>query len=123
MVAVMELKNLSSPDETRNLPKTKVEVVNFADVSIMRATFKPGWKWSECVRPTAGTKTCQIPHIQYIISGHMKLLMDDGVTKDLRAGDVAVIPPGHDAWVVGNEDVVSIDFAAGKLYGKGGTNV
>ncbi|WP_454783265.1 cupin domain-containing protein [Legionella sp. WA2022007384] len=114
----MELKNLGSPDELRELPKTKIEVVNFEGVTVMRATFQPGWKWSECVKPTAGTKSCEAAHINYIISGRITVAMDDGTQKEMGPGDAALIPPGHDAWVVGNEPCIAIDFGAGKMYGK-----
>jgi len=109
---------MGSPDETRNMPKTKVEVVKLGDQTIMRATFEPGWKWSECVKPTVGTHSCQVSHVNYIISGKMMVRMDDGTEKEMSAGDAAVIPPGHDAWVIGNEPCVAIDFAAGSVYGK-----
>lgn len=114
----IEVRNISNADQVRNLPKTKIETVNFDDVSIMRVKLEPGWKWSDCVKPTAGTETCEVPHIQYIISGHLRLRMLNGTEKELRPGDVAVIAPGHDAWVVGNEPVVAIDFVGGRLYGK-----
>ncbi|MDR3501249.1 MAG: cupin domain-containing protein [Legionella sp.] len=117
-MATMELKNFTLADETRELPKTKIEVLNFGDTTIMRAIFQPGWKWSECVKPTAGTKSCEVPHINYIVSGKMAVAMDDGVQKEMSQGDVAVIPPGHDAWVIGNKPCVVIDFSAGKIYGK-----
>lgn len=117
-MATMELKNFKSPDELRELPKTKIEVVNFKGLSIMRVTFQPGWKWSECVKPTAGTNSCQAPHTNYIISGRIVVAMDDGLQKEMGPGDVAIIPPGHDAWVVGNEPCVAIDFTAGDMYGK-----
>lgn len=117
-MAKMELKNFIDADEIRELPKTKIEVVNFEDTTMMRVTFQPGWKWSECVKPTVGTNSCQAPHINYIISGSLMVAMDDGTQKEMRAGDAAVIPPGHDAWVVGNQPCVAIDFSAGKFYGK-----
>lgn len=114
----MFTKNLSSPDEVRTPSKTRVEVVNLGNTTIMRATFEPGWKWSECVKPVAGTDSCQVPHSLYMISGKMVVRMDNGKTTELNPGDAAEIPPGHDAWVIGNEPVVSIDFAAGKVYAK-----
>jgi hypothetical protein len=114
----MESKSFNAADEVRELPKTRIEVLNFGDTSIMRATFQPGWKWSECVKPTVGTKSCEVPHINYIISGRMVVAMDNGPQKEMGKGDVAVIPPGHDAWIVGNEPCVAIDFSAGKIYGK-----
>lgn len=117
-MSTMQMKNLSRPDETRNLPKTKIEIVNFGGITIMRATFQPGWKWSECVKPTAGTNSCQVPHINYILSGRIVIKMDDGTEKELGPGDAADIPPGHDAWVTGNEPCVALDFTGGKIYGK-----
>lgn len=117
-MATMELKNFTLADETRELPKTKIEVLNFDDTTIMRAIFQPGWKWSECVKPTVETKNCEVAHINYVVSGKMVVVMDDGVQKEMSQGDVAVIPPGHDAWVLGNEPCVVIDFGAGKIYGK-----
>src|SRR5262249_55870976 len=101
-------KNLSKPDETRDIPKTKIEVVYLNTSVVMRATFQPGWKWSECVKPTVETKSCQAPHINYIISGRMKVVMDDGSEIEMGPGDAAEIPPGHDAWVIGNEPCVAI---------------
>lgn len=116
--ARLEVKSFIAADEIRNLPKTKIEVINFGDTTLMRATFQPGWKWSECVKPTVGTASCQAPHINYIISGQMVVAMDDGTQKEMGSGDVAIIPPGHDAWVTGDEPCIAIDFSAGKMYGK-----
>jgi uncharacterized cupin superfamily protein len=114
----MEVKSLNNPDELRTPPKTKIEVVKVGDTTVMRATFEPGWKWSECVKPVAGTNSCQAPHVNYVISGRMKVVMDDGSEMEMGPGDAADIPPGHDAWVIGNEPCVAIDFAAGKVYAK-----
>ncbi len=114
----MEAKNFSNPDEIRNLPKTKIEVIKVGDSTIMRGTFDPGWKWSECVKPTAGTDSCQAPHIMYVLSGRMKIVMDDGSEMEIGPGDAVDIPPGHDAWTLGDEPCKAIDFAAGKIYAK-----
>lgn len=114
---LIQVKNFSKPDEIRELPKTKIEVVTLGSITMMRATFQPGWKWSECVKPTVDTETCQAPHINYIISGRIKVIMDEGTEKILGPGDTAVIPPGHNAEVVGDEACVAIDFSAGKFYG------
>ena len=75
-----------------------------------RGTFQPGWHWSESVKPTAKTESCEAPHYQYQVSGVMRVRMDDGTEFDTKAGDVCMLPPGHDAWVVGNEPVVVVDF-------------
>ena len=117
-MASVEVKSMSKPDELRTLPKTKGEVVKVGEHTLMRATFEPGWKWSECVKPTVGTHSCQANHVLYVISGKMKVRMDHGTEMDVSAGDAGVIPPGHDAWVIGNEKCVSIDFTAGTTYGK-----
>jgi hypothetical protein len=114
----MFVKNMSTPDEVRSPSKTRVEVVNVGKSTIMRATFQPGWKWSECVKPVVGTDSCEVPHSLYMISGRMTVKMNDGSTRELIPGDAAEIPPGHDAWVVGNEPAVSIDFSAGHVYAK-----
>jgi quercetin dioxygenase-like cupin family protein len=113
-----EKKSLNSPDETRFFPKGKVETVTVGGVTFGRATFDPGWKWSEHVKPIAKTKSCEAPHTQYLISGHLRIRMDDGTEIDLRPGDVAVIAPGHDGWVVGNEPVVAIDITGMVHYAK-----
>jgi hypothetical protein len=115
----IQKKNLdSSPDDTRDFEKGKVEIVNFGNVTIGRAIFEPGWSWSKCVKPIVNTNSCQAPHTQYVISGRLKVVMDDGTEEEFGPGDAAIIPPGHDAWVVGNESVVAIDFTGLKDYAK-----
>lgn len=116
--ATMEKKQLSSPDETRRFDKGKVELVTLSGVTFGRATLQPGWKWSECVKPIAKTKSCQAPHVNYHISGRLKIVMDNGTEKEFRPGDVGVIPPGHDAWVVGKEPVVLLDISGMKEYAR-----
>ncbi len=73
----MQTKSLNSPDETRKLPMTSIEVVNFGDLSLMKLTFQPGWRWSEHVKPTAGTQSCEVPHFNYGMSGRLHVRMDD----------------------------------------------
>ncbi len=80
-------KSFATPDETRNIPKGKIEVVNLGDVQAMRATFEPGWKWSECVKPIAGTDSCQVAHLGYQISGRLIVKMDDGTEYEYGPGD------------------------------------
>jgi hypothetical protein len=113
-----ESKNLNSPEEVRNFDKGKVELVNVAGAAVGRATFEPGWKWSTCVKPIAKTNSCQAAHFGYQLSGTMTTRMDDGTEKTSKAGDVLNIPPGHDAWVVGNEAVVVLDFQGMVDYAK-----
>ena len=115
----IQKKNLdSSPDDTRKFEKGKVEIVNFGNMTIGRAIFEPGWSWSKCVKPIVNTNSCQAPHTQYVVSGRLKVVMDDGTEEEFGPGDAAIIPPGHDAWVVGNESVVAIDFTGLKDYAK-----
>ncbi len=111
-------KNFSSPEETRNVDKGKVEVLNMGGVQVMRATFQPGWKWSECVKPIVGTDSCEVSHLVYTISGRMAIRMDDGKEIEVGPGDVVSIPAGHDAWIVGQEPYVGIDFQGGGNYAK-----
>jgi hypothetical protein len=113
-----ESKSLNSPDEVRKFDKGKVELVNVAGSTIGRATFEPGWKWSTCVKPIANTNSCQAAHFGYQVSGTMTTRMDDGIETTSKAGDVLNIPPGHDAWVVGNEAVVVLDFQGMVDYAK-----
>jgi hypothetical protein len=115
-----ESKSLNSPEEVRKFDKGKVEIVNVAGATIGRATFEPGWKWSTCVKPIANTNSCQAAHFGYQVSGTMTTRMDDGIEKISKGGDVLNIPPGHDAWVVGNEAVVVLDFQGMVDYAKQG---
>ena len=111
-------KSFDSPDEIRTPRKTKVEVVDLGGVTAMRGTFEPGWKWSECMKPVAGTESCQVAHTGYVASGRMAIRMDDGAEVEYGPGDVGVIPPGHEAWVVGDDACVFIDFQGGETYAK-----
>ena len=112
-------KNFDHPDETRPVKKGKVEVLNMGPgLPVMRVTFEPGWKWSECVKPVAKTESCQVPHLVYVVSGRIAIRMDDGQTVEYGPGDVGLVPPGHDAWVIGNEPFVNIDYQGGAVYAK-----
>ena len=102
--------SFTMPDETRTLPKAIMEIVKFGDMSIVRMTAEPGWKWSEHLRPTAGTESCHVAHFTYIVSGHFRTVMNDGTVDELGPGDIAITPPGHDAMVVGDEPCVVFDF-------------
>lgn len=117
-MATFQKKSLDTPEETRRLPKTVVDVVNLGDYAAMKTTFEPGWRWSECVKPQAGTESCQTQHFGYVMSGRMHIRMDDGTEDEVGPGDVVLIMPGHDAWVVGDEPYVGLDFQGAKLYAK-----
>jgi len=114
----MEAKSFGVPDEVRKFDKGKVELVNIGGATIGRAVFEPGWKWSTSLKPIVNTRSCEAPHFQYHVSGTLKVVMDDGTEKELKAGDVSLLPSGHDAWVVGNEPVVVVDFQGMVDYAK-----
>jgi hypothetical protein len=113
-----EVKSFSKPEEVRNFPNGKVELVKVGGAMIGRAVFEPGWKWSTSVQPLVKTKSCEAPHYQYHIAGTLKVVMDDGSEFECKAGDVSLFPTGHDAWVVGNEPVVVVDFQGMVDYAK-----
>jgi hypothetical protein len=113
-----ELKSFGKPDEVRTFPKGKVEIVNVGGAAIGRATFEPGWKWSTSVQPLVNTQSCEAPHFQYHVSGTLEILMDDGTRLTTRAGDVSLLPVGHDAWVVGDEPAIVVDFQGMVDYAK-----
>jgi hypothetical protein len=98
-------------DEVREFPKGKLEFASVGDVMIGRATFEPGWRWSESVKPIAGTDSCQVPHKGYAVSGRLGIKMDDGTEFEIGPGDAYNIPPGHDGWVIGNEKYVGVDVS------------
>jgi hypothetical protein len=114
----LEHQNFSSPDETRTFDNGRLEVITLGTATVGRATFEPGWRWSECVKPLVGTDSCQAAHLGYVVSGQMHVEMDDGSTADAGPGDLFNIAPGHDAWVVGDEPWVAIDFEGASDYAK-----
>jgi mannose-6-phosphate isomerase-like protein (cupin superfamily) len=115
----MEKKSMNSPDEVRTFDNGKLEITTFKDgTTIGRATLNPGWSWEKCIKPLAKTNSCEAPHTQYFLSGRVKIVMDDGTEKEFGPGDTGIIPPGHNAWVVGDEPVVAIDFTGFKDYAK-----
>ena len=118
-MAKMEGKSLNKPDEVRTFDKGKLEIINIGGRTVGRATFQPGWRWSTSVKPIVNTKSCEAPHFQYHISGTLRVKMDDGAERDFKAGDVSLLESGHDAWVVGNEPVVIVDFQGMLDYAKG----
>ena len=113
-----EAKTFDTPDEVREFEHGKVELVTVSGKPIGRATFEPGWRWSECVGPIAKTETCEAAHFGYQLKGTMHVLMDGGEEYTIRAGEVFSIPAGHDAWVEGDETVVCVDFQGMAEYAK-----
>ncbi len=111
----MEKKSLdSSPDETITFEKGKVESAKVGDTTIGRGYFEPGWSWEKSIKPVAKTDSCQLPHTHYVISGRLKVKLDDGTEEEFGHGNIAYVPPGHNSWVLGNEPLVIIDFAGFK---------
>lgn len=105
-----EAKSFEKPDEVRTFPKGRLELVTIGGATIGRGIFEPGWRWSTSVMPIAKTKSCEAPHFQYHVAGVLHVVMDDGTEYDLKPGDVSLLPSGHDAWTVGDEAVVVVDF-------------
>jgi hypothetical protein len=114
-----EQKNFATPDETRTFDRGIMELVKIGDAEIGRLTLQPGWRWSEHVKPIAGTEWCEAPHFQYHLQGTLRIRMADGVEFEAGPGDVTALPHGHDAWVVGDEPVVVVDWWGASNYAKG----
>ncbi len=117
-MASSERKDFGTPDEVRTFEKGKVELLNIGGGVVGKLTLEPGWRWSEHVKPIANTEWCEAPHFQYHAAGTIGIKMQDGTEFDGKAGDVTALPSGHDAWVVGNEPVVLIDFFGASNYAK-----
>lgn len=118
-MAGLEAKSVQSPDEVRQFAAHgHVDVVNVNGQPVLYGTFEPGWRWSNDVKPIAGTDSCQATHFLYITSGRMNIAMNDGTELEIGPGDVAAIAPGHDAWVVGDEPCISVDFGGYGQYAK-----
>ena len=112
------LKRFERPDETRTFEKGKFELVHIGGMTIGRATYQPGWKWSEHVGKAIGAKSCSVEHVGIVVAGSATAAMDDGKVIEMRAGDLFYIPPGHDSWVVGNEPYVSLHFMGAADYAR-----
>jgi quercetin dioxygenase-like cupin family protein len=117
-MAITEHRTFKDPDETREFPHGRAEILKIGDAEVGRLIFEPGWRWSEHVKPIAGTESCEAPHFQYHVSGRIAVLMDDGTEFEAGPGDVTSLPSGHDAWVVGNEPVVVVDWFGATNYAK-----
>ena len=111
-------ERFSAPHEVREFPNGRAEIVNVGDAEIGRLVFEPGWQWSKDVKPLAGTDSCEAPHFQYHVAGRLAIRMDDGSEFIAEPGDVTSLPSGHDAWVVGDEPVVVVDWFGASDYAK-----
>lgn len=114
-----EHKTFREPDEVRKFPNGRLELIKVGGAVIGRAVFEPGWRWMSSLQPLAHTKSCEAPHFQYHVSGVLRIKMDDGTEFDCKPGDVSLLPSGHDAWVVGNEPAVVVDFQGMVDYASG----
>ena len=110
------LKRFDQPDEVREFPKGRFELVHVGGMTIGRATYQPGWKWSVDVGAGLGQASCQVEHVGMVVSGCATAAMDDGNIIEMRAGDLFYVPPGHDSWVVGDEPYVSLHFLGAEDY-------
>ena len=113
------LKRFDAPDEARTFEKGEFELVHLGGMTIGRATYEPGWKWSLHVGKATGAKSCMVEHVGLVLSGRSVAAMDDGRVIEMTAGDVFYIAPGHDSWVVGDEPYVSLHFLGAEKYAAG----
>ena len=110
---MLQSRNVATPDDKKSFEHGEVSLVNLPGFAVARAEFRPGWRWSADVKPLAGTASCQATHSSYVVSGRLHVQMDDGAELELGPGDAHLVGAGHDAWVVGDEPCVTIDFIAG----------
>lgn len=103
-------KGFQAPDEVREFPNGHADILVIGEDEVGRLVFEPGWRWSNDLKPIAKTESCEAPHFQYHVSGVLRIKMDDGTEFDCKPGEVSLLPSGHDAWVVGNEPAVVVDF-------------
>jgi quercetin dioxygenase-like cupin family protein len=117
-VKTLQIRSHAEPDEVRTPSKTRVEVVHLEGFTIGRFNLEPGWRWSECIKPVAHTDHCQLSHVGYCVSGRITIRMQDGATKTINPGESYTIPPGHDAWVEGNQPFVGIEVLSADQFAK-----
>ena len=114
----IQTRSLNEPDEVREADKARIEVMSIGGIDLLRITVQPGWRWSESIKPLAGTDTCQIAHVGYCVSGSLHIQMDDGSSAQLSAGEAFTCAAGHDAWVTSDEPAVFLEFSpAAQDYG------
>jgi hypothetical protein len=113
-----EHKSFESPDELREFAEGQAEILLIGGGEVGRYTVQPGWRWSQHVKPIAGTELCEAPHFQYHVAGTLRIRMADGTEFDVGAGEVSILRPGHDAWVVGEEPVTVIDWGGAHTWAK-----
>jgi quercetin dioxygenase-like cupin family protein len=116
MTMDLQLVNLDSPIETREFDKGRFEVYRVGPMTLGRATYEPGWRWSEHVGAATGARSCEVEHVGLVLSGRAMAAMDDGTEKVMEPGDFFYVPPGHDSWVVGDEPYVSLHIMGSEDY-------
>jgi mannose-6-phosphate isomerase-like protein (cupin superfamily) len=114
----LDIRRFEDAGEHRGFEKGSFEVVEVGGLTVGRATYEPGWKWSEHVKPAAGTESCEVEHVGLVVSGRAVIAMDDGQEVEVGPGDLFAVPPGHDSWVVGDEPYVSLHFLGADAYAK-----
>ncbi|MER6988924.1 cupin domain-containing protein [Saccharopolyspora hirsuta] len=112
----LEVKDLGKPDDSRTFEHGELDVVELPGVTVGRTVLHPGWRWSNDVKPIVGTDSCQQAHTMYVLSGRLHIVMDDGQEGEISTGETGVVSPGHDAWVVGDEDCIAIDWSGAATY-------
>jgi hypothetical protein len=115
-----ECRSFREPDEVREFPQGRLELIKVGGATVGRAVFEPGWRWATSVQPLVNTKSCEAPHFQYHVAGVLRIRMDDGTEFDCKPGDVSLLPSGHDAWTIGDEPAVVVDFQGMIDYAKAG---
>jgi hypothetical protein len=118
MARQAEHRSFGTADEVREFPNGRAEILKVSGADIGRLVLRPGWRWSNDVKPIAGTDSCNAPHFQYLVSGRLAIRMDDGTEFEAGPGDVTSLPSGHDAWVVGEEPVVVVDWFGAANYAR-----
>lgn len=117
-VTTLTVKSHDDPDERRRPDKSEIDIVDLGEYTLGRFTFEPGWRWSECIKPVVHTDSCQSNHVGYCVSGSLEVRLESGESISIKAGDSYTIPPGHDAWVVGEERFVGLEFLSAATYAK-----
>jgi quercetin dioxygenase-like cupin family protein len=112
----IRILRFDAPADRRDFPLGHLDLLEAEGLTLGRAEYEPGWRWSEHVGAALGQTMCQTPHVGIVLEGHNRVQMEDGSTVDMRPGDVFVIGPGHDSWVLGDERYVSIHFLGAETY-------
>ncbi|HZV51787.1 MAG TPA: cupin domain-containing protein [Candidatus Dormibacteraeota bacterium] len=114
----LEAKSHDTPDEVRTPARTRVEIVRLEGYTLGRFRFEPGWRWSECIKPVVKTDRCQLSHVGYVVSGRITVELADGQRRTIEPGQSYTIPPGHDAWVEGQEPFVALEVMSAEEYAR-----